>query len=95
MQSFRAWAIPKPQKHNGPCLDVAINWESVLRIGIEFEPQAAFGCLQLRRERRCSKMYQEFVSVRCGEVIRGFRGGLVVNNLPANAGDEMRHGFNP
>ena len=35
------------------------------------------------------------VSVRCGEVIRGFRGGSVVNNLPANAGDEMRHGFNP
>jgi len=25
----------------------------------------------------------------------GFPGGTVVNNLPANAGDEKRHGFDP
>ena len=81
--------------HNRSCLDVAINQESILRVGIELEPQAAFGCLQLRRERRCSKMYPEFVLIRCGEVIRGLQGGSVVNNLPADARDEMRHRFDP
>lgn len=59
---------PKTSGAHWPCLDVAINWKSALRIGIELGPQAALECLWLRRERRCSKMYPGSVLIRYGEV---------------------------